>query len=83
MMDYRFVTPEIVIQTVVVCFLLALAIALCVWTIRRDALRPRQKQGELQAQGERKERKPSIDSRLPRITTPLISREQWKRMMMR
>jgi len=38
-MDWRFVTSEIAIQTVVVCFLMAFAIALCVWTIRKDRKR--------------------------------------------
>ena len=44
-MDYRIATPEVIYQAIVVIGLLAFAMGLCVWTIRRDALR--------RAQGER------------------------------
>jgi hypothetical protein len=75
MMDYRFMTPEVIVQAIIVGGLLAFAMVLCLWTIRCD--NQRRKTHPLGGVPV----KPSIDSRLPIITTPPISREQWKRMM--
>jgi len=38
-MDYRIATPEVIVQAIVVIGLLAFAMVLCVWTIRRDSQR--------------------------------------------